>query len=152
MPTVESAWETFVKQKCSEAIEKALEIYDQIMEPLSSRLPCDNEDILKSHGEAQRNSIDGFEKETTELISAMIVKALGQLTVRNFLPFNPSSTIWSLLCISVHTPVSCNLRIKLTTAYRVELWVGLPTIYKHMGSYHRKIVLVGNKILIKIQQ
>ena len=84
MPTVESAWETYVKQKCSEATEKALEIYDQIMEPLSSRLPCDNEDILTSHREAQGKSIEAFEKETAELISAMIEKVRGQLTVRIF--------------------------------------------------------------------
>ena len=82
MPNVEAAWDTYVKTKCSEAKEKALEIYDGIMTgEMSSRMPCDGDEILKNHEKAQRASMEAFEEETAELISVIIGKEWKQLTV-----------------------------------------------------------------------
>ena len=82
MPNVQAAWDTYVKTKCSEAKEKALEIYDSIMTvEIFSRMPCDGDEILKNHEKAQCASMKIFEEETAELISVIIGKEWKQLTV-----------------------------------------------------------------------
>ena len=48
VPNVQSAWETFVETKCIDARNVALDIYNTRMrEILSSKLPCDNDEIRK---------------------------------------------------------------------------------------------------------
>ena len=85
MPNVEAAWDTYVKTKCSKAKEKALKIYEGIMTgEMSSRLPCDGDEILKKHEKAQCASMQAFEEETAELISVIIGKEWKQLTVSSF--------------------------------------------------------------------
>ena len=82
IPNVEATWDTYVKTKCSEAKEKALEIYDGVMTGvMPSRMPCDGEDILENHEKAQRASMEAFEEETAELISTIIDKEWRQLSV-----------------------------------------------------------------------
>ncbi len=86
IPNVESAWETYVRTKCTEAEEEALKIYDQVMARLmSKRLPCENEEILKNHEIAQRKSMETFERETVELASTSIDRKLNELMVRFFM-------------------------------------------------------------------
>ena len=85
IPNVETAWETYVKRKCSEAKKGALKIYDQHMTQLMyGRLPCDNGKILKNHEDAQRKSMEAFEKETAELISTNIDSEFTELMVGVF--------------------------------------------------------------------
>lgn len=82
MPNVEAAWDTYVKKKCSEAEEKALKIYDEVMTGLmASQLPCDGEEIQRNHEKAQRQSMEAFEEETANLNSTIIDKEWKQLTV-----------------------------------------------------------------------
>ncbi|KAJ7380911.1 hypothetical protein OS493_004495 [Desmophyllum pertusum] len=82
IPNMETAWDTYVKTKCSEAKEGALKIYDQAMTQLmSSRLPCEVDEILKNHEISQRQSMETFEAETAELISTIIGNELRQLTI-----------------------------------------------------------------------
>lgn len=82
IPNVETAWETYVRRKCSEAKKMALKIYDQHMNQLMCRcLPCDNDKILKNHEVAQRKSMEAFETETAELISTNIDSEFTELLV-----------------------------------------------------------------------
>ena len=82
IPNVETAWDTYVRQKCAEAKKGALKIYDQVMtKQMSSRMPCENDEILKSHEIAQRKSMEAFETETAELISTISGNELKELTV-----------------------------------------------------------------------
>ena len=82
---METAWDTYVKKKCSEAKKGALKIYDQAMtELMSSRLPCEVDEILKNHEISQRQCMEKFEAETAEFISTIIANKLRQLTVSLF--------------------------------------------------------------------
>ena len=82
VPNVETAWDTYVRTKCSEAKKEALKIYDEAMTQLiSPRLPCEVHEILKNHEISQRKSMQTFEAETAELISSIIANELRQLTV-----------------------------------------------------------------------
>ena len=50
IPNVQSAWDTFVTDKCSEATHEAMNVYSAVMlSKLSNQLPCDSEEIRKCH-------------------------------------------------------------------------------------------------------
>lgn len=81
IPNVETAWVTYVRKKCSEAKKVALETYDEAMTKLmSSRLPCESEDVQKNHETSQSQAMDSFDTETAELISTIIGRELNHLT------------------------------------------------------------------------
>ena len=75
IPNVEAAWDAYVKKKCFEAKTSALQIYDQNMtQQMKSILPCEVEEILEHHNRSQERSIEIYEAETAEFISACIDK------------------------------------------------------------------------------
>ncbi|XP_066019928.1 guanylate-binding protein 1-like [Pocillopora verrucosa] len=53
IPNVQSAWDAFVKDKCAEAVQSALRMYDAFMTArLSNELPCSNNAIRMCHNNA----------------------------------------------------------------------------------------------------
>ena len=75
IPNVEAAWDTYVKEKCSEVKTRALQIYDQNMtQQMKSIFPCEVEEILEHHNRSQERNIEIYEDETAEFISTCIDK------------------------------------------------------------------------------
>lgn len=86
IPNVETAWETFVISKCSEALNAALQAYDVIMKSrLSGQLPCDSDEIRKSHENALEQGIAQLQAETVGISVVTIEKYFRELTVRIFI-------------------------------------------------------------------
>lgn len=82
IPNVQTAWETFVVTKCSEAANAALKAYDFIMTSrLAGLLPCDNEEIRSSHEAALEQGIAQLQAETTGISAVTTEKYLKELTV-----------------------------------------------------------------------
>ena len=84
IPNVQTAWETFVVTKCSEATNAALKAYDVVMTSrLAGQLPCDNEEIRNSHEAALKQGIAQLEAETMGISALTTEKYLRELTVRS---------------------------------------------------------------------
>ena len=84
IPNVQTAWETFVMTKCSEAASAALKAYDAIMTSrLAGQLPCDNEEIRNSHEAALEQGIAQLQAETMGISAVTTEKYLRELTVRS---------------------------------------------------------------------
>ena len=65
IPNVQTAWETFVMTKCSEARQASFHLYKETMTAeLSGKLPCDNDVIRQKHEMALQKGLAHFEKET----------------------------------------------------------------------------------------
>lgn len=84
IPNVQSAWETFVLTKCSEATQAALSVYDATMTAgLSGQLPCDNGVIRHYHEQALEKGVAQLESETAGMSTVTTEKYLRELTVRD---------------------------------------------------------------------
>ena len=82
IPNVEAAWDTYVKEKCSEVKTRALQIYDQNMtRQMKSIFPCEDEEILKHHERFQERSMQLYADETAEFISICTGKESRELSV-----------------------------------------------------------------------
>ena len=82
IPNVQTAWETFVVTKCSEATNNALKAYDVMMTSrLAGQLPCDNEEIRNSHEAALEQGIAQLEAETMGISAVTTEKYLKELRV-----------------------------------------------------------------------
>ena len=82
VPSVQSAWDTFVGVKCTEASQAALAIYDSLMNSeLSGRLPCDNDVIRQNHDAALEKGVAHLEDETSGLSAVTTEKVMRELTV-----------------------------------------------------------------------
>ena len=82
VPSVQSAWDTFVGVKCTEASQAALTIYDSLMKSgLSGRLPCDNDVIRQNHDAAFEKGVAHLEDETSGLSAVTTEKVMRELTV-----------------------------------------------------------------------
>ncbi|XP_022809869.1 uncharacterized protein LOC111346873 [Stylophora pistillata] len=85
IPNIQSAWDTFVTDKCSEATHAAMHVYNAIMHSkLSNQVPCDSEDIRKYHETALDQAIGQLEVETIGISSVTIERYLNELMVRSF--------------------------------------------------------------------
>ena len=85
IPNVQDAWETFVGNKCSEAVKGALENYENVMKSkLKNKLPCGNDELRKVHGTASITSQAYFMAETAEISTSTTETYLKKLlfTVR----------------------------------------------------------------------
>ena len=83
VPNVQSAWETFVETKCIDARNEAVDIYNSRMrEVLSSKLPCDNDEIRKAHSDSLEECQQQFMAETTGISTITTEKYLRLLKVR----------------------------------------------------------------------
>ncbi|KAM7440027.1 hypothetical protein ABFA07_010670 [Porites harrisoni] len=81
VPSVQSAWDTFVGVKCTEASQAALTIYDSLMNSgLSGRLPCDNDVIRQNHDAALEKGVAHLEDETSGLSAVTTEKVMRELT------------------------------------------------------------------------
>jgi len=65
VPNVQSAWETFVHKKCTEAKCAAVQVYDKAMSTQLDKcqLPCDSDDIRKMQKNAVEESMAVFQEE-----------------------------------------------------------------------------------------
>ena len=82
IPNVEAAWDTYVKEKCSEVKTRALQIYDQNMtRQMKSIFPREVEEILEHHNRSQERSIEIYEDETAEFFSTCIDKESSEFLV-----------------------------------------------------------------------
>ena len=83
IPNVQTAWDTFVVTKCSEALQTALNVYDSVMKSaLSGQLPCDNDKIRQHHDVALEKGVAQLEGETFGISAVTTEKYLRELTVR----------------------------------------------------------------------
>ena len=83
VPSVQSAWETFVHTKCSEAKLAALRVYESWMtSQLDGVLPCDSDDIRLVQQSAIEESMRLFQGETFGVSATNSEKYLDELTVR----------------------------------------------------------------------
>ena len=83
VPNVQSAWETFVETKCIDARNEAVDIYNSRMrEVLSSKLPCDNDEIREAHSDLLEECQRRFMAETTGISTITTEKYLRLLKVR----------------------------------------------------------------------
>ncbi|PFX13324.1 Guanylate-binding protein 4 [Stylophora pistillata] len=64
VPNVQTAWETFVNIKCEGAKKKAITAYEKKAKEELSKLPCDDEEILRGNDSATHEMMATFEQET----------------------------------------------------------------------------------------
>ena len=83
VPSVQSAWETFVHTKCSEAKVAAMQVYESaISAQLDGTLPCDSDEIREAQQTAVEESMQRFQAETVGVSAISSEKYLDELTVR----------------------------------------------------------------------
>ena len=84
VPSVQSAWETFVHTKCTEAKCAAVQAYGKAMSTQLNKcqLPCDSDDIRKIQKNAVEESMAVFQAETVGIPAINSVKYLEKLMVR----------------------------------------------------------------------
>ena len=84
IPNVQNAWDSFVETKCDAAIKDALDAYEDAMtSQLKDELPCDNDQLRRSHEMALENSESHFMADTAGISTNTIEKYLKKLKVRN---------------------------------------------------------------------
>ena len=82
IPNVQSAWEIFVETKCSDARQMSQKAYDDCMTTLLSHtMPCNNDEIRKSHNISLEECQRKFMVETTGISTNTTEKHLGELKV-----------------------------------------------------------------------
>ncbi|XP_068722043.1 guanylate-binding protein 7-like [Montipora capricornis] len=81
VPSVQSAWETFVHTKCSEAKMAAIQIYEKAMSTQlkDCKLPCDSDDIREMHKKAIEEGLAVFQAETAGVSAKSSEKYLNEL-------------------------------------------------------------------------
>ena len=84
VPNVQSAWETFVHTKCTEAKCAAVQVYDKAMSTqlVKCKLPCDSDDIRKMQKNAVEESMVVFQAETVGVSATSSEIYLKELMVR----------------------------------------------------------------------
>ena len=82
VPNVQTAWETYVQDKCKKAKNKAMMAYDKKIKAELSKLPCDGEKILASHESATREMMAIFNQETKGIASDRTKHNFEELMVR----------------------------------------------------------------------
>lgn len=80
VPSVQSAWETFVHTKCAEAKHAALKVYESVMtSELDGLLPCDSDNIRQVQERAIGESMRIFQEETVGVSASSSEKYLDEL-------------------------------------------------------------------------
>ncbi|XP_067052686.1 guanylate-binding protein 4-like [Acropora muricata] len=81
VPSVQSAWETFVHTKCTEAKCAAVQVYDKAMSTQLDKcqLPCDSDDIRKMQKNAVEESMAVFQAEIVGVSALSSEKYLEEL-------------------------------------------------------------------------
>ena len=83
IPNVQNAWDSFVEAKCSDTLKDALDVYEVAMTTqLKDNLPCNNDQLRRSHDVALQNSENHFMADTAGISINTIEKYLKKLKVR----------------------------------------------------------------------
>ena len=104
IPNVQTAWETFVMTKCSEARQASFHLYKETMTAeLSGKLPCDNDVIREKYEIALQKGLALLEKKTFGIAATTTEKYLKEMMVgKNKFYFQEKK--WQLLrMISMRT-------------------------------------------------
>ena len=82
VPNVQNAWDSFVEAKCSDTLKDALDVYEVAMTTqLKNELPCNNDQLRRSHEIALQNSENHFMADTAGISINSIEKYLKKLKV-----------------------------------------------------------------------
>lgn len=82
IPNVQSAWDTFVAVKCSDAKQAALVTYDAILtSQLADKLPCSNVMIRMSHSAAFDMCQEQLMAEIAGISTNTVERAASELKV-----------------------------------------------------------------------
>ena len=111
VPSVQSAWETFVHTKCTEAKLAALRVYESVMtSELDGLLPCDSDNIRQVQERAIGESMRIFQEETVGVSASSSEKYLDELMVR----LQHYSVIMNVLIIKIfsHNDLTSFWRLK----------------------------------------
>lgn len=82
IPNVQNAWDSFVEAKCSATLKDALDAYEVAMTTqLKDELPCNNDQLRRSHEMALENSENHFVADTAGISINTIEKYLKKLMV-----------------------------------------------------------------------
>ena len=82
VPNVQNAWDSFVEAKCSDTLKDALDAYEVAMTTqLKNELPCNNDQLRRSHEIALQNSENHFMADTAGISINSIEKYLKKLKV-----------------------------------------------------------------------
>ena len=79
IPNVQNAWDSFVEAKCSDRLRDALDAYEVAM---MTQLPCNNDELRRSHDMELQNSENHFVADTAGISINTIEKYLKKLKVR----------------------------------------------------------------------
>ncbi|XP_031570359.1 guanylate-binding protein 4-like [Actinia tenebrosa] len=92
VPNVENAWDSFVRNKCTEVLAAAVNIYQQDMTSrLKDRIPCEDDVISKAHKKAVDVCLVTFRTETSALSRKNIDKYTQQFREKT----NPILSKWT---------------------------------------------------------
>ena len=111
VPSVQSAWETFVHTKCTEAKFAALKVYESVMtSELDGLLPCNSDNIRQVQERAIGESMRIFQEETVGVSASSSEKYLDELMVR----LQHYSVIMNVLIIKIfsHNDLTSFWRLK----------------------------------------
>lgn len=82
IPNVQSAWDTFVAVKCSDAKQAALVTYDALLtSQLTDELPCSNVRIRMRHSDAFDVCQEQFMAEMAGISTNTVERTVGELKV-----------------------------------------------------------------------
>ena len=82
IPNVQSAWDTFVTVKCSDAKQAALVTYDSLLKSqLTDALPCSNVMIRMRHSDAFNMCQEQFMAEMAGISTNTIERTVSELKV-----------------------------------------------------------------------
>ena len=82
IPNVQSAWDSFVETKCSDAKRAALMTYDALLtSQLTGELPCDNDVIRMSHSTAFNMCEDQLMAEMAGISTSKVERVVTELKV-----------------------------------------------------------------------
>ena len=83
IPNVQDAWDSYVEAKCSNTLKDALDAYEVAMTTqLKDELPCNKDQLQRSHEVALQNSENQFMADTAGISINTIEKYLKKLKVR----------------------------------------------------------------------
>ena len=83
VPNIQSAWETFVQTKCTEAKDAAFGLYsDTMTSKVKDLLPCDTDELRGCHLAALERGLELFEAEIFGISALNVDKYLKEWKVR----------------------------------------------------------------------
>ena len=120
-PNMQTAWETFVMTKCSEAHQASFKLYQETMTAeLSGKLPCNNDVIREKHEVALQKGIALFDKETFGIAATTTEKYLKEIMVGQ-INFIFQEKKWQLLRMISMPIVFMSIKLHLEISFGMAI-------------------------------